>query len=218
MHLLVSGGTGLIGSLALRHAIGHGGIDRITALGRRPASLDSPQLSQIACDFASLDAVADRIQPADAAICALGTTMRQAGSRQAFHAVDHDAVIAFARLAKAKGVRRFAIVSSIGASSRSGSFYLSTKGRAEDRLGTIGFERLVILQPSFLLGDRNEKRSGEGYATALAQLLSPLLAGPLRRYRPIEADLVARALLRAVTDDGAAAGRFDYDGIRRLAA
>src|SRR3546814_11701853 len=123
---------------------------------------DALPTSQITADFARLDDIAASIPAVDAALCGLGTTIRQAGSRQAFHAVDHDAVLAFARLAKAKGARRFAVVSSVGASSRSGTFYLATKGRMEDGLQQFGFERLVILQPSFLLGNRTEKRPGEG--------------------------------------------------------
>ena len=172
----------------------------------------------IIADFAKLEAAAAQVPAVDAALCALGTTIRQAGSRTAFHAVDHDAVLAFAKLAKAKGARRFAVVSSVGASSRSGNFYLATKGRMEDGLATLGFERLTILQPSFLLGERREKRPGEGYITALAQWLSPLLAGSWRRYRPIAADAVARALLRTALDDAAPVGRLTYDGILELAS
>lgn len=217
MNLLVAGATGLVGSLALRHALADPRVTAAISLGRRPAAAGDAKLVQAIADFAHLDAIAADIPPADAAICALGTTIRQAGSRPAFHAVDHDAVLAFARLAKAKQARRFAVVSSVGASSRAGNFYLATKGRMEDGLQAIGFERLTILQPSFLVGDRREKRPGEGYATAFAQWISPLLLGGWRRYRPIAADAVARALLQAVLDDAAPAGRLEYDGILSLA-
>lgn len=217
MKLLLSGTTGLIGGLALRHALAEPRITAVFSIGRRKVPASDAKLTQIMADFAKLDAAATQMPAVDAALCALGTTIRQAGSRPAFHAVDHDAVLAFARLAKAKGARRFAVVSSVGASSRSGNFYLATKGRMEDGLEKLGFERLTILQPSFLLGERTEKRPGEGYATAAAQWLAPLLIGGWRRYRPISADAVARALLRSALDDAAPAGRLVYDDILALA-
>ncbi|MFC3676536.1 NAD(P)H-binding protein [Ferrovibrio xuzhouensis] len=217
MNLLIAGATGLIGGLALRHALAEPRVTAVTCIGRRTLPLTDPKLTQVTADFARLDDSAAGITAIDAALCGLGTTIRQAGSRQAFHAVDHDAVLAFARLAKAKGARRFAVVSSVGASSRSGTFYLATKGRMEDGLEKIGFERLAILQPSFLLGERTKKRPGEGYATAFAQLIAPLLLGDWHRYRPIDADAVARALLQAVLADPAPAERLTYDGILALA-
>lgn len=217
MKILVAGATGLIGRLALGHALTDPRVTAVATIGRRTLPLDDAKLVQITADFANLDAVAATVPEADAALCALGTTIRQAGSRPAFHAVDHDAVLAFAKLAKAKGVRRFAVVSSVGASSRAGAFYLATKGRMEDGLERLGFEHLTILQPSFLLGERLEKRPGEGYITAAVQWLSPLLVGGWRRYRPIGADAVARALLLAVLHDDAPVGRLDYDGILKLA-
>jgi uncharacterized protein YbjT (DUF2867 family) len=217
MKLLLSGATGLIGGIALRHALAEPRVEAVFGIGRRTMPASDAKLTQVTASFTGLDAVAAQVPAVDVALCALGTTIRQAGSRQAFHAVDHDAVLAFAKLAKAKGARRFAVVSSVGASSRSGNFYLATKGRMEDGLDKLGFERLTILQPSFLLGERTQKRPGEGYITALAQWLSPLLAGGWRRYRPIAADAVARALLRSALDDAAPGGRLVYDDILTLA-
>lgn len=217
MKLLIAGSTGLIGGHALHHALNTTAISGVTSVGRRLLSFDHPKLNQIATDFSRLDGIAARMPPVDAAICALGTTIRQAGSRPAFSAVDHDAVLAFAAQAREKGARRFAVVSSVGADSRSGNFYLATKGRMEDGLRRVGFECLAILRPSFLVGERTEKRQGEGFATALAQLASPLLVGNWRRYRPIAADTVARALVQAVTVDAAPDGIIEYDGIIALA-
>src|SRR3546814_20233588 len=105
-----SSDLGLIGGLALRHALTEPRVTTVTSIGRRPLPLTDPTLTQITADFARLDDIAASIPAVDAALCGLGTTLRQAGSRQAFHAVDHDSVLAFARLTKAKRARPLHVV------------------------------------------------------------------------------------------------------------
>ena len=133
------------------------------------------------------------------AYCCLGTTMKKAGSKEAFLKVDLDMVVDFATKAKAAGINRFAVVSSIGASAKSKNFYLNTKGRVEEQLKEIGFERLVILRPSLLLGKRNEKRFGEDMGRVLYSVFKFLFIGPLKKYRGIQASDVAKAMI-ALTD------------------
>lgn len=213
MKLLIAGPTGLIGARALDRALADPRVQSATALTRRSLDRRDPKLDQRLVDFAAMAP----LPPADAALCALGTTMRRAGSKRAFLAVDHDAVLAFARAARAAGASRFAIVSSVGAKAGAGNFYLDTKGRVEAALATLGFERLVILRPSLLDGDRQEFRPLEQPAILAARLLNPLLAGPLRRYRAIAAQDVADALLEAVLAAHAPAAILEYDAIRALA-
>lgn len=213
MKLLIAGATGLIGARALTRALADPRVHSVTAVVRRGLDDRTAKLDQRLVDFACLPP----LPPADAALCALGTTMRQAGSKQAFLAVDHDAVLAFARAARAAGVTRFAVVSSVGAKAGSGNFYLDTKGRVEAALAAIGFERLAMLRPSLLDGDREEFRPLEQPAILAARLLNPLLAGPLRRYRAIAAQDVADALLEAVLAAHAPAAILEYDAIRALA-
>ena len=137
----------------------------------------------------------------DEAYCCLGTTLAAAGSKEAFRSVDMDAVLLFARAAQAAGVRRFAVVSSLGADARSSNFYTRVKGEMEDALATFKFDSLVLARPSLLIGDREslgqEPRLGERVAVAVARPLAPLIPA---RWRPITAARVARAMLRAVAE------------------
>jgi uncharacterized protein YbjT (DUF2867 family) len=186
MRLLVAGATGLIGREFVRLALESG--HEISAVGRRP--VDGVQ-SNIATDFQSTPA----LPGADAAVCALGTTIATAGSRRAFNAIDHDAVLNFARAALDAGVERFIVVSAVGASARSPVFYSRVKGETERDLRELGFARLDVMQPGLLLGDRQEQRRGEAFFQRLDPLLRPFFFGSLRRYAGIPAVTVAGAML-----------------------
>lgn len=137
----------------------------------------------------------------DTAFCCLGTTMKKAGSKEAFLKVDLDMVVEFAKKAKEAGINRFALVSSIGANPKSSNFYLRTKGQAEEELKKIGFERLVIVRPSLLLGKRNEKRLGEDIGKAIYYIFRFLFIGPLKKYRGIMDEDVAKAMI-VLTEQG----------------
>ncbi len=213
MKLLIAGATGLIGSLALDRALADPRVETVTAVTRRNLDRRHQKLDNRLADFAVLGS----LPPADAALCALGTTMRQAGSKPAFLAVDRDAILAFAHAARLAGVTRFAIVSSVGAKAWSANFYLDTKGRVEADLAALGFDRLTILRPSLLDGDRGDRRPLEQASIIAARLLNPLLVGPLRRYRAIGARDVAEALVEAVLADRRPDDILEYDAIRALA-
>jgi len=205
---LLAGGSGLVGGLAIPHLLAPGAFDRVVALGRRPLPA-RPGLDPLTVDFACLDA--EPTAPAVAALCALGTTIRKAGSRAAFKAVDVDAVVAFARLARRGGARTFVLVSSVGADPHSPNFYLRCKGEAEEAVAGLGFRRFVALRPSLLLGARQESRPGEAIGKALTPLLNALLQGRLRRYRGIAADTVAAAAARAALDPAPGCFVWEYD-------
>lgn len=200
--LLLAGSTGLVGQALQAQALAWPGLRVVHALRRRPpagqaadASAADARLQPRVVDFGALPA----LPPADAALCALGTTIKTAGSQAAFRVVDFDAVLAFARAARAAGVPRFGLVSALGADAGSNVFYNRVKGEAEDALRTLGFELLVIARPSLLLGDRaalgQPPRTGERLGQWLAAPLSPLIPPA---WRPIRADVVARALLRTL--------------------
>jgi uncharacterized protein YbjT (DUF2867 family) len=127
-------------------------------------------------------------------MCALGTTMRTAGSRAAFRRVDHDYPLAIARITRAHGARALALVSSIGANNRARTFYLRTKGETEDAIRACAFPSLTIVRPSFIGGERTETRTGESIGLALFRALNPVLP---RRYRVVHARRIAAALLDA---------------------
>jgi uncharacterized protein YbjT (DUF2867 family) len=193
MTALLAGATGLIGRELARHWRGSG---RLHLLVRKPPTAVAPQHNVHVVDFAALPP----LPKADEAYCALGTTIKVAGSKEAFRAVDFDAVLAFARGARAAGVKRFAVVSALGADARSAGFYNRVKGEMEAALAELGFASLVIARPSLLAGDRaalgQPARGGEALALALTRPLAGLIP---KAWRPIEAAVVARALLRAMS-------------------
>lgn len=214
LSILVAGGTGLVGRALLRRLVAADDVDRVVGLSRRPGGATSLKVSEVLADFAN-PALPPGFVP-DAALCALGTTIRTAGSQEAFRAVDHGAVLAFARAAQAAGARTFALVSSVDANPGARNFYLRTKGEVERDLAALGFPALHILRPSLLLGARQESRPAERLAMLVTPALSPLMLGTLSRYRPIPADTVAAALLGAARQ-GPPGGVHHFEGIRALA-
>ncbi len=196
---LLAGATGLIGhALADLWAASVPPPARLHLLMRRAMPAAARQVVH-PVDFTQLPP----LPRAGTAFCCLGTTIKTAGSQAAFRAVDHTAVLAFARAAKAAGVRRFAVVSALGANPHSGTFYNRVKGEMEAELATLGFAHLVIARPSLLSGNRTAltqpMRLGERLALAVTAPLAPLIP---KAWRPIAADTVAQALLRATAGSG----------------
>lgn len=199
---LIAGASGLVGGHLLRELLAAREYDRVVSVGRRRLGLDHPKLTQVVADFAALDRVAGELA-ADDAFCCLGTTLRRAGSREAFRAVDQVAVLAFAWAAQRAGVRRFFCVSAQGADPASRFFYLRVKGETEEALQVLRFATLALFRPGLLLGRREEFRLGERTWAALLWLAEPLLLGRWEKYRAIESATVARALLRCSFGTGA---------------
>jgi uncharacterized protein YbjT (DUF2867 family) len=190
--VLLVGATGLVGGLALDLLLASPRVASVTVLARRATGRSHARLRE---RIAALDAPLAPLEGYDAVLCALGTTIKTAGSQAAFRRVDHDIPLRVAEAAHAGGSRAFALVSSVGADARSGSFYLRTKGELEEALRKVGFASLSLLRPSFLMGQRAEDRPGERLAIAAAKATSGLMVLGLRRYRGIDAEVVARALV-----------------------
>jgi uncharacterized protein YbjT (DUF2867 family) len=184
---LVIGGSGLVGGHTIRRLVERG-FD-VVSLVRRPAGITGERV----VDFARLGE--EDVAGFDDLVSALGTTMKKAGSRETFRAVDFELPLKVATLARKAGVKQMALVSSVGADPASSTFYLKTKGELEDALHGLGFDHLHILRPSFLLGERAEERGLERAGIAIARATKGLLVGGLRKYRPIHADDVARAIV-----------------------
>jgi uncharacterized protein YbjT (DUF2867 family) len=167
----------------------------VHTLGRRELQLRHLKLTQHRVDFKALPA----LPRVGEAFVALGSTIKAAGSQEAFRAVDFDAVVAIAKAAKAAGATRLGVVSAMGANARSGVFYNRVKGEMEEALSALGFETLVIARPALLVGDREAlgqpARRGEELGLKVSRWLAPVIPD---NYRPIEARSVARALLAAM--------------------
>ena len=186
MTLLLAGGTGLVGRSLLELAKSRQ--IPITTVGRR---ITGDVENELVVDFAAMPT----LPSSDIAICALGTTMADAGSKSAFKAVDFDAVMAFARAAKQSGVRHFLVVTAVGADIESRAFYSRIKGAVEIELTTVGFDRLDIVRPGLLLGKRQSRRLIEQVLQGLSPAIAVITRGPWARYASISAEQVAGALL-----------------------
>lgn len=200
LSVLLVGATGLVGRECLRLLLADGGFNRIVAVARRPLSPDvrSPKLETHIIDFDHLNEY-EEFFSVDAIICALGTTIRQAGSRTRFRTVDYEYPLAFARLGRRRGCRHFLVVSALGANARSRVFYNRVKGELEDSLRSLGYRRLTVVRPSLLLGPRAELRLGEEVAKRVTRWLGPIVP---RAFRPVEARMVATTLVRAAREEG----------------
>ena len=198
LSVLLVGATGLVGRECLRSLLADSAFDRIVVLTRRPLSPDvrSPKLETHVVDFDHLNEY-DELFAVDAIICALGTTIRQAGSRTRLRTVDYEFPLAFARLGRRQGCKHYLVVSALGANPRSRMFYNRVKGNLEDALRALGFPRLTIVRPSLLLGPRTELRLGEEVAKRVTRWLGPFVT---RRYRlPSDVRLAATVDLTSHT-------------------
>lgn len=212
---LLLGATGLVGGHVLDLLLDDPAYGSVLALGRRALPREHPKLRQEVVDFDRVRDFADRVRAQDV-FCCLGTTLRAAGSHEAFRRVDLDYPRALAEAAARNGAERFLLVSSMGADANSSFFYNRVKGEAEDAVRTLPFQEVVVLRPSLLLGERTERRPGEALAQRVMPRLSFLLAGPLRKYRPVEASTVARAMVRLAKSGGRGVRVLESDAIQAL--
>lgn len=200
LRVLLAGATGLVGGHCLTQLLADEDIGRVTVFTRRPLARTDPKLTTQVVDFDHLDRHAEAID-ADIALCCLGTTHRIAGSPEAFAKVDHIYVAELARLAAARGIPRFALVSAVGADPGSPVFYNRIKGRAEAAVSELPFRAVHILRPSLLLGKRPEPRPVEDWSKPLAPLWSLFLWGSFSRYRPVAAEIVATRMVELAKSD-----------------
>lgn len=190
---LIVGATGLIGRSLLDLLLQSGLYAKVYVVGRRSVDFTHPKLECQVVDFDDMAGFSLPEKIHDIFIT-LGTTRQKAGSREAFHRVDHDYVVDFARWGAANGVEKILVVSSIGADSLSSNFYLKTKGCMEETVKNCGVATIYIFRPALLLGARKEFRVAEKLGGCLLWLFRPLLVGRYRRYRPIQASQVAYAM------------------------
>lgn len=216
---IVAGATGLIGSELVKQLLEERAYGKVIALTRREAKFpDSPKLAAVATDWSRerLEAaLAGNWERADV-FCALGTTIKVAKTRQQFKVVDYEYPVLLASLAKQYGASRYVVVSSIGSDPRSIFFYSRVKGELEEKLRSFGFPGLYVFKPSLLLGERAEIRSGERLAERVGKAVSFLLAGSLRKYKPIAASTVAAGMIRAAEQGLSGVHTFEYDRITEL--
>jgi uncharacterized protein YbjT (DUF2867 family) len=194
MKALVAGSTGLIGELLLQQLLADDRVKEVEVLVRKPSGISHPKLRERVIDFCEMLKIDDLT--ASHLFCCLGTTIKKAGSQEAFREVDYRYVADLAALGARSGASTFTVVSSVGADAKSGNFYLRTKGEMEKAVKHSGIPSIVIMRPSMLLGNRNEFRFGEAVGKWVMKAGNPLLQGSWTKFRAIEAAVVARAMLR----------------------
>jgi uncharacterized protein YbjT (DUF2867 family) len=213
--MLLLGASGLVGGHLLRRVSAGASYASVTLLTRRALGLGAGKVKEVVVDFDRAETFGE--VAVDDVFCCLGTTIKKAGSQAAFRKVDLEAPLAVARAARQAGASRYLIVTAVGASAESGVFYNRVKGEVEAGLRALKFPRGVkIFRPSLIMGDRAERRAAESVAMALMGATRPLFVGGWQRYRAIDADDVAAAMLEAAEDP--ATDDASYEGARLFEA
>ena len=205
---LLVGATGLVGSQLLGRLLDETTYSSVTVWARRPLAPSGPGLKVETFDFERL---AEHEVEAEHVFCCLGTTMKQARSEQAFRRVDYDYPVALAQAAKRGGATRLLVVSALGANAASRIFYNRVKGEMEAAVAAAGVPKTYFFRPSLLIGRRDRPRLGERIGHAVGLVLGPVLG----RYRPIDAGLVAAAMLKTALG-AARPGVIESEQIRAL--
>lgn len=213
--IVIAGSSGLVGSHLLRICLSSQQVERVICLNRRKVMESDPKLEEQVVDFNHLVSLPD-FPKADALCCCLGTTMKKAGSKEAFRKVDYHYALDLGKAAHNQGIAHFLLVSSLGASTKTGNFYLKTKGEIEEALTRLTFPVLTLVRPSFLLGERNENRLGENIGKWIFKTFDFLLIGPLKKYKAVHADTVARAMLNSILNERSGTTILESDQIAEL--
>lgn len=210
--VMVLGATGLTGSMVVDGLLARDEVASVVTPVRRKTDRQHPKLVQREVNFDRLDEHADLFE-VDVIVCCLGTTIRKAGSQRAFRRVDYSYPLKAAEIGLSRGARAFVLMSAIASSSSSTVFYNRIKGELEDSVSGLGYPFLSIYRPSLLLGERKEHRTAEALGMKAMPLVNRALIGPLEKYRGIEADTVARAMVNEVCGLSVT---MDSDGVVRI--
>jgi uncharacterized protein YbjT (DUF2867 family) len=207
---LMIGASGLVGSQLLSQLLADDRFGKVIALGRRALDTPHAKLETRVIDFSAPESWSSLVQ-GDVAFSALGTTIKQAKTQDAQRQVDYEYQLAFAKAAAKNGVPTYVLCSAAGANPESGRFYSRIKGELDRDVQTLGFERVRIMRPSLLGGDRKEARAGEKIGSALLGAMNAL--GIARKYREIHGDVVAKAMINAALDPETGTRIFTLDEI-----
>ncbi|MFA6945099.1 MAG: NAD(P)H-binding protein [Pedobacter sp.] len=208
---ILVGASGLIGSHLLSALIKSGDIFRIVVLVRKPLRISDPKVRELIVNFDDLESYSSDIQ-GDIIYCCLGTTKASSPDSDLYRKIDLEYPLKLAGIGIRNGISQFHLVSSLGADASASNSYLRLKGELEKKLKELAIQSLHIYQPSLLTGKRKEYRLAEKIITPVFKLINPLLIGPLKQYRSIKAETVARAMLNQSLRD--LKGTFIYPSIQ----
>lgn len=194
--VLLTGATGLVGRHCLEVLLHDPFFTEIKVISRRPLYQKHPKLTEVITEFDNLETLSAEFKE-DITICCLGSTIKDAGSREQFMKIDHDYPVQIATLAQRQGSRHFIVISAVGASKNSLFFYSRVKGLMEEDVKTLPYQTISIFQPSLIDGERKEVRVMEQLSLKVGRPLARLLPGPLKKYQPLPAADIARAICHA---------------------
>lgn len=196
--VLLFGASGLTGQHCLQLLLENDHYQKVLIAVRAPLSIQHKKLSQVVVDFSDIESN-DSLFDVDEVFCCIGTTIKKAGSKAAFNSIDHNLVVNIAKLAKSHAVKKFLVISALGASPNSRSFYNQTKGKMEANLKSLNMNDTYVFRPSLLLGDRQEYRFAEQAAAMLCKVIP--FWGPLKALEPISASILASAMVNVANTE-----------------
>jgi uncharacterized protein YbjT (DUF2867 family) len=211
------GSTGLVGRHCLRHLIDSNEYEAVISVGRSNMAEVHDRHRHVTIDFERLEDYDDELSATDV-YCCLGTTIRKAGSREAFRKVDREYPRRIAEQAARTGARQFLIVTARGANASSPIFYNRVKGEVERDIGQVDLFGKYVFRPTLLLGDRTERRRGEKLAEKTFEIVKPLMRGPMKEWRPIHADAVAESMVIAAREEAGGFKAFETADMRAMVA
>ena len=197
---ILFGSSGLVGGHVLNQLTQNSNYSKIKIFVRSFVEINNPKIEIIKTDFNNLDKHADDIKGDECFFC-IGTTKTNSPNKREYQKIELDIPKKIAHIAKSNLVKSFFFVSSGYANPKSTGDYLKFKGQVEEAIKSLNFDKIVILRPSFLLGDRKEKRVGEKFGIIVFKLLTPIFVGPLRKMRPINAEKVANAMIKLANEN-----------------
>ena len=209
---ILLGATGLTGSLVLKQLIANESYTTIKLFSRTSCGIQHPKLEEHLVDILDLATVKSKFT-ADQVFCCIGTTKKKTPEQELYRKIDFGIPDEAAKLCAENGISVFAVVSAIGADPKSNIYYNRTKGKMEEAVQTAGIERTYILRPSFISGDRKEKRFGEKFGIAIFKALKFMLIGQLKKYRVVEANDIAKRMIQ-LANSGEASKIVESDEIK----
>jgi len=214
---VVIGASGLIGNNLVEQMLNDGSFGKVRVLVRRKLAFNHPKMEQVIVDFNDFNDFKNNFGTGDAIFCCIGTTQKKVkGDKAEYEKIDHDIPVNAAGIGSTNGFKKFLIVSSVGAEASSGNFYLQLKGKTENDITQFGFKSISIFRPSMLLGKRKELRPAEKIGQVFMQALSFLFIGSLKKYHPINAGDVARAMIAESKKEKTGIYILEYQKIKEL--
>lgn len=214
----ILGATGMVGSYLLDELLNDDFFDTVRVIVRRPFQKTHPKMEVKLVDFDDAESLKLSLEETTVLFCCIGTTQKNVkGDKELYRKIDFDLPLKAARYAKEAGCDKLIIISSVGANAKSRTFYLQLKGELENAIRSIGIKTVHVMQPSMLLGRREEKRTGESLLQGTMKFLSGAFAGSMRKFRAVHGQTVAEAMLNAAKNDEQGFFRHTYDDIVELA-